>query len=82
MITETSKLLTTYITLSPDQKKQDPSVIKKLIEKIKSKQREPFAKIFVTLHPMFLPAVLTSLNSNQIDVKNMGSDKNLFYLEL
>jgi len=82
MITETSKLFTTYITLSPDQKQQDPLIIKKLMEKIKSKQREPFAKIFVTLHPMFLPAVLNSLNTNKIHIKNMGSDKKVFSIEL
>jgi|694.fasta_scaffold82458_4 hypothetical protein len=81
MITETSNFKETHFIVSPG-KKIDKNLIKKLIEKIEKKKCEPFAKIYVTFHPMFLNALMMALKDKKIEIKGMYSDKKVFSIEL
>ena len=80
MIVEDSKLLKTHFTVLPGEK-TDPKLIMNLLQKIKDKQKEPFAKIFVTIHPMFFAPLLKAMEKEQFTFKNFGTDKSLFYIE-
>ena len=81
MITETSKLNATTFTVSLEPK-INPSIIKSLIQKIKQKQKEPFAKIFVNLHPAYFSVFISALKINDLNVKNMATDNKTIMVEI
>jgi hypothetical protein len=81
MITEKSTLQETHFILMPD-KKLNKKIISELIEKILQKQKEPFAKIYVTVHPMFYQPLMLALKTKKIDVKGLFSDKTSFVIHL
>lgn len=81
MITEKSTLQETHFILMPD-KKLNKKIISELIEKILQKQKEPFAKIYVTVHPMFYQPLMMALKTKKIDVKGLFSDKTSFVIHL
>lgn len=81
MITETSNFKETHFVLSPTEK-IDKNLVKNLIEKIEKKQREPFAKIYLTLHPMFLEPILKALQNKRIPIKRLTTNKKVFVFEI
>lgn len=81
MIKEISNFKETQFILSVG-KTVDKNLIKQLIEKIIKKQIEPFAKIYVFLHPVFLESFLLALKDKKIEIKGMHTDKTNFVLEL
>lgn len=81
MITEKSTFQETHFILMPD-KKLNKKIISELIEKILQKQKEPFAKIYVTVHPMFYQPLMVALKTKKIDVKGLFSDKTSFVIHL
>jgi hypothetical protein len=81
MITEKSNLRQTNFILSFD-KTPISVVLKDLLDKIKTKQKEPFAKIYITFPPTYFLALLGLMKTNEIPVKNIAHDKTNFYMEI
>jgi ABC-type transporter MlaC component len=81
MITEKSTFQETHFILMPE-KKLNKKIISELIAKITAKQKEPFAKIYVTVHPMFYAPLMMALKNQKIDIKGLFSDKNVFVIQL
>lgn len=81
MIVETSKLNNTQFTLMPG-KKPEANEVSKLILRIKEKQKEPFAKIYLTLHPIYFMTVSYALNQAGIKIKGMSPHNKLFVMEI
>lgn len=81
MIVETSNLNNTQFTLMPG-KKPEANEVAKLVLRIKEKQKEPFAKIYLTLHPMYFMTVSFALNKSGIKIKGMAPNNKLFVLEI
>ena len=79
MITELTKQNETYFTVSVEPKK--PLNLQELVEKILKKKNEPFAKIFVVTLPILFPAILKYLNSKNLKIKNIETDKKHFVME-
>ncbi len=81
MISETSKGNQTIFSLQPT-KKLDASILKNLLSKIQSKQREPFAEIYIHLHPMFFTALLLAFKNKDIEIKNISSDNQNIFIKI
>jgi hypothetical protein len=81
MISETSKGNQTIFSLQPT-KKLDTLIFKNLLSKIQAKQKEPFAEIYIHLHPMFFAVLLTALKNKDIEIKNISSDNQNIFIKI
>jgi hypothetical protein len=81
MITEINKFGETRFIVAPGKNK-DSKFIQELLNKIKAKQKEPFAKIFIITTTKYFPIILIGLKKFKIPIKNIGTDKKSFVLEL
>ena len=76
MIIEKSNLSTTNFVVSIE-KKLEKNLLIDLFDKIEKKQREPFAKIYITVPLELFKIILIGLNKKDFRIKNLHIDKNV-----
>jgi hypothetical protein len=81
MITEINKFGETKYIVAPGKNK-NLKFIQELLNKIQTKQKEPFAKIAVITTAPYFPIILVGLKKFNIPIKNIATDKKSFVLEL
>ena len=55
---------------------------KELLQKIKTKKSEPFAKIELVVLPVIVPDLLKFLKTNDIAIKQIAIEKPFFRMEI
>jgi hypothetical protein len=81
MILESPSFKDIKFTLVP-VKSIDLGEVDVLIKKIKTKQQDPFAKIYLMLHPCYFKDFIYKARQNDIKIKSMSFNDKVFLMEL